>query len=219
MDNVKDKFLELLDFYPHSFSVNLKKTPYEDFENLVITNPVDKVHHIFLPPKEDIFRFELTASLILLGEEHHLLATDYFTKHTQEYFYEFIEPFTKLVKTIRFGWAGKIASQHSPDPDKLMAETLKRIEIEYLNELYRGNKRAAVEVLPFIAFAKGLDADWDFFNHEGLNKLLNELVGAKPNIENLLSFAKRFAKYTPCFCSFKTEMDKDRGFEVFDIYL
>jgi hypothetical protein len=219
MDEIKEKFLEILEFYPHSFSVNLKKTPYEDFGNLVITNPADKVHHIFLPNKEDLFRFELSAALVNLGEKHHLLATDYFSEETQEYFYEFIEPFTKLVKAVRFGWAGKVASKYSPDLESLMEETLKRIEIEYLNQLYKGNRRAAVEVLPFIAFAKGLDSDWDFFNHSGLNKLLNELIESRPSVENLLKFVRKFSKFMPCFCSYNIKKDEKRGFEVFNLYL
>ncbi len=219
MDEIKEKFFEILEFYPHSFSVNPKRTHYDDLGNLVITNPTDRVHHVFLPNKEDLFRFELSAALVHLGEKHHLLATDYFSDETQEFFYEFIEPFAKLVRAVRFGWAGAVASQYSPDPDGLMEETLKRIEVEYLNQLYRGNRRAAIEVLPFIAFAKGLDADWDFFNHSGLNKLLNELVESKPSVENLLKFVKKFSKFMPCFCSYNTKEDQKRGFEVFNLYL
>jgi len=219
MGEVRDRFFEILEFYPHSFSVVPKKTLYDELTNLVITNPKDKKHFVFLPPEEDLFRLELSAALVHLGEKHHLLATDYFSSATQEHFYELIEPFSRLVRAVRFGWAGRVAAQYSPDPETLLGEALKRIEVEYLNQLYRNNRRAAVSLLPYVAFAKGLDVNWDFFNHEGLNALLNEMVDAEPSIENLLRLSKKLSKFVPCFCSFETEEDRKRGFEVFNLYL
>jgi hypothetical protein len=219
MDEIKEKFLELLEFYPISYGVNVKKTPYTELDNIVITDPQAKKHHIFLPSKEDPYRFELSAALALLGERHHLLSTNYFSRDTREFFAEFVEPFEKLVRIVRFGWAGKVAAKHSPDAERLLSESLKRIEIEYLNALYRESKRAALEVLPYIAFAKGLDADWDFFNHEGLNLLVNDLISSEISLENLLRFAEKFSKYLPCFCGFEVVEDPDRGFEVFNLKL
>jgi len=217
MDEIKDKFLEILEFYPHEYVVKIKKTPYEDLDNIIITNPLDFLHHIFLPHKEDLFRFELLSALTVLGEKHHLLSTDYFDSYTRENMFETIERFSKLIKPIRFAWAGRIAAENSPDPDRLMEETLRKIEIEYLNALYKDNKKAAIEVLPYIAFAKGLDTDWDFFNDEHLNKIMNELTKVDINLKNLLKYASKLQKYIPCFCSFKVVNDPDRGFEVFSL--
>ena len=219
MDEIKDKFLEVLEFYPHDYVVKIKETPYEDLDNIIITNPSDSVHHIFLPRKEDLFRFELLSALTVLGERHHLLSTDYFDTFTRENMFEFIEGFSKLIKPIRFAWAGRIAAENSPDPDKLMGETLRRIEIEYLNALYRDNKRAAIEVLPYIAFAKGLDTDWDFFNDDRLNRIMNELIKTDISLSNLIKYAKKLQKYIPCFCSFSIKKDPERGFEVFSLDL
>ena len=217
MDEIKEKFLEVLEFYPKSYAVKLKRTPYEELDNIIITNPLEFVHHIFLPQREDLFRFELLSSLAVLGERHHLLSTDYYDTFTREHMYEFIESFARLLKPIRFAWAGRIAAEHSPDADKLLGETLKRIEIEYLNALYRDNRRAALEVLPYIAFAKGLDPDWDFFNDDRLNELLNSIVRADMNVSNLVKYAKKLRKYLPCFCSFSVREDPQRGFEVFTL--
>ena len=219
MDEIKEKFLEILEFYPHSYAVKIKKTPYSELDNIIITNPKEYRHHIFLPDKEDLFRFELLSALTVLGEKHHLLSTDYYDEYTQELMYDFIEGFSKLIKPIRFAWAGKIARENSPNLEDLMQETLKRIEIEYLNALYRDNKKAALEVLPYIAFAKGLDPDWDFFNDAKLNKILNDLVEAPPSVANLIKYAKKLERYTPCFCSFSVKEDKKRGFEVFSLDL
>jgi hypothetical protein len=191
MDEIKDKFLEILEYYPHSYGVKIKKTPYGDLDNIIITNPKSFSHYIFLPDKEDLFRFEILSALTVLGEKHHLLSTDYYDSYTQENLYEFIENFSNLIKPIRFAWAGRIAADHSPDPDALMQETLKRIEIEYLNQLYKGNRRAALDVLPYIAFAKGLDGDWDYFNDEKLNGLLNDLIKAEANVSNLINNLKK----------------------------
>jgi len=219
MDEIKDKFLEVLEYYPHSYTVKIKKTPYGDLDNIIITNPKRYSHHIFLPNREDLFRFELLSALTVLGEKHHLLSTDYYDSYTQENLYEFIESFSNLIKPIRFAWAGRIAAEHSPDPDQLMQETLKKIEIEYLNQLYKGNKRAALDVLPYIAFAKGLDSDWDYFNDERLNNLLTNLVKAEASVSNLVKFAKKLQRYIPCFCSFKVKYDPQREFEVFSLDL
>ena len=217
MDEVKDKFLEILEFYPHSYAVKVKKTPYGDLDNIIITNPKEFRHHVFLPNKEDLFRFELLSALTVLGEKHHLLSTDYYDNFTQEYMYDFIESFSKLIKPVRFAWAGKIAAEYSPDFEKLLQESLKKIEIEYLNALYKDNRMAALEVLPYIAFAKGLDPDWDFFNDPKLNKLLNDIIKAEPSVSNLIKFAKRLQKYLPCFCTFSVKKDEKRGFEVFSL--
>ncbi|HID79447.1 MAG TPA: hypothetical protein EYH48_04725 [Aquifex aeolicus] len=217
MDEIKEKFWEILEFYPKSYAVKVKHTPYEDLDNIIITNPLDYVHHIFLPKKEDLFRFELLAALTVLGEKHHLLSTDYYDTYTRENMYEFLDGFSQLLKPIRFAWAGRIAGENSPDADKLLNETLKRIEIEYLNALYRGNRRAALEVLPYIAFAKGLDPDWDFFNDEKLNSLLKGITKAKIGVSNLLKYAKKLQRYLPCFCSFSVKKDPERGFEVFSL--
>ena len=220
MDEIKEKFLEVLEFYPHDYAVKIKSTPYEELDNIIITNPSDFVHHIFLPNrKDDLFRFELLSALAVLGEKHHLLSTDYFDTYTREHMFDMIESFSRLIRPIRFAWAGRIAAQHSPDPDKLMEETLRRIEIEYLNALYKGNRRAALQVLPFIAFAKGLDTDWDFFNDDRLNGILNEMVKADMNVSNLVKFAKKLNKYLPCFCNFSVKKDHERGFEVFSLDL
>ncbi|RTZ70718.1 MAG: hypothetical protein DSZ30_00350 [Aquificaceae bacterium] len=219
MDEIKEKFLEILEFYPKSYAVKVKYTPYEDLDNIIITNPLDYVHHIFLPNKEDLFRFELLSALTVLGEKHHLLSTDYYDTYTKENMYEFIDGFARLLKPIRFAWAGRIAGENSPDADKLLSETLKRIEIEYLNALYRGNRRASLEVLPYIAFAKGLDPDWDFFNDERLNAILNDLVKADISVSNLIKYAKKLQRYLPCFCSFSVKEDPERGFEVFSLDL
>jgi len=217
MDEVKEKFLEILEFYPHSYAVKVKQTPYEDLSNIIVTNPQNYTHHIFLPKKEDLFRFELLSALVVLGEKHHLLSTDYFDDRTREEFYDYIRTFNKLILPVRFAWAGRVASEHTSDYEKLLEETLKRIEIEYLNSLYKDNRRAALEVLPYIAFAKGLDPDWDFFNSEDLNKLLRDLVKAEPSVSNLVKFAKKFSRYIPFFGTFKIVKDPTRGLEVFSI--
>ncbi len=219
MDEIKEKFLEILEFYPKSYAVKVKHTPYEDLDNIIITNPLDYVHHIFLPKKEDLFRFELLSALAVLGEKHHLLSTNYYDTYTRENMYEFIDGFARLLKPIRFAWAGRIAGENSPDADKLLRETLKRIEVEYLNALYRGNRRAALEVLPYIAFAKGLDPDWDFFNDEKLNAILNDITRAEISVSNLIKYAKKLQRYLPCFCSFSVKEDPERGFEVFSLDL
>ncbi|MEO2153206.1 MAG: hypothetical protein GXN97_00665 [Aquificae bacterium] len=217
MDEVKEKFLETLDYYPHQYEVIVKQTPYTDLNNIVITNPKGRSHHVFLPNREDQFRFELLSSLVVLGEKHHLFATDYYDEYTQEYLYDQIEQFNRLIRPIRYAWAGQIAAQHSPDVDLLLQETLKAIEIEYLNQLYKDNRRAAIDVMPYIAFAKALDMDWEFFNHDGLNRLVNEIVQSKPSKENLLKYAKRLTKFIPCFFSFDIVTDPKRGFEVFSL--
>lgn len=217
MDEIKEQFLEILEFYPHTYRVKVKRTPYEELNNIIITAPKEKKHVVFLPSKEDLFRYELLSSLIVLGEKHHLLSTEYYDNETQDFMYDFMEQFEKLIKPIKFAWAGKVAAEYSPDPDKLLQEALKKIEIEYLNSLYRGNRRAALEVLPFVSFAKGLDLDWDFYNHEKLNALINEIVKAEPNIDNLLKFADRLRKYITCFCTFDVVFDESRGFEVFSL--
>ncbi len=219
MDEIKDRFLEVLEFYPHSYTVKIKQTPYEDLGNIIVTNPKGYVHHVFLPKKEDRFRFELLSALVVLGEKHHLLSTDYFDDRTREEFYEYIRSFNKLIMPVRFAWAGRVAAEHTPDYDKLFEETLKRIEIEYLNALYKGNRRAALEVLPFIAFAKGLDADWDFFNSEELNRLLSDMVKAEPTVSNLVKFAKKLTKFIPFFGTFRIKRDPVREIEVFSLDL
>jgi len=215
--DTKEKFLELLQSYPHSFSVNLKNTPYGDLQNPVITNPLERVHHVFLPRSGDPFKLELSAALLVLGERHHLLSTDYFCRETQENRYEFIEPFSRLARVVRYGWAGQVAAKHSPDPDRLAEEALKKIEIAYLDRLYGDDRRAALSVLPLVAFAKGIDGQWDFFSSDELNELLNDLMLAQPTVENLLTFVERFEPYLPCFCRVSKVMDQKRGFEVFSL--
>ncbi len=214
--NGRERFSELVEFYPHSYTLRVKRA-FSDIP-LVVTNPKQRVHHVFVTEHFDPLRAELSAALVHLGEIHHLLSTDYFSENTQREFYELMEPFTRVVNAVRYGWAGRVASKYSPDPNRLLSETLKRIEIEYLNHLYRGNRNAAIEVLPLIAFAKGLSADWDFFNHRGLNRLLDESVNTVPDLDNLLLLAERFSKYLPCFCSFDVVKDPRRGFEVFELY-
>ena len=209
--------MEILEFYPHRYEVKIKRTPYDDLSNIIITAPKDRQHIVFLPNREDYFRYELLSSLVVLGEKHHLLSTEYYDEDTQELMYDFMEQFEKLIKPIKFAWAGRIAGEHSPDPDKLLQETLKKIEIEYLNSLYRDNRRAALEVLPYVSFAKGLDVDWEFYNHKKLNRLINDIVEAEPSVENLLKFADRLRKYITCFCTFDVIFDEIRGFEVFSL--
>ena len=217
MDDIKEKFLEVLEFYPHSYSVKIKRTPYEDLSNIIVTNPETYTHHIFLPKKEDYFRFELLSALVVLGEKHHLLSTDYYDDRTREEFYDYIKTFNRLVQPVRFAWAGKIAAEYTPDYEKLLEEAIKKIEIEYLNALYRDNRRAAIEILPYVAFAKGLDPDWDFFNSEELNKILNDLIKAEPSISNLVKFAKKLSRFIPFFGTFKVVKDPSRGLEVFSL--
>ncbi|NPB05196.1 MAG: hypothetical protein GXO08_02315 [Aquificae bacterium] len=219
MDEIKERFLEVLEFYPHNYAVKIKQTLYEDLGNVIVTNPQGFVHHVFLPKREDPFRFELLSALVVLGEKHHLLSTDYYDDRTREEFYDHIGNFNRLVQPIRFAWAGRVAAEHSPDPDKLLEETLKKIEVEYLNALYRGNRQAALEVLPLVAFAKGLDADWDFFNNPELNRLLNDLVRAEPGVSNLVRFARKLTRFIPFFGTFRIKKDPVRGLEVFSLDL